>query len=69
MKPDLKTWFKDQGDRVLGGLPTTRHSNVLIYQDFKPDFNERCSIYLQLHGIGIALYEDGTFHIEDTTGG
>jgi len=57
-KTSLKKWFKDQPNRI-----------VQIYRNFKPDFAKRAPIYIQLWGIGIALYEDGTYHIEDTTGG
>ena len=59
MEPNLKTWFAEQGN----------WQKVLILRDLKPDKDKTCPIYIQLSGIGVALYEDGRFFVEDTTGG
>jgi hypothetical protein len=67
IKPRLKKWFEDQGQRRPDAI--SRKETVYIYDDFKPDTGPRAPVYIQLHGIGVALYDDGTFIIEDTTGG
>ena len=61
IKMRIKKWLSDQ----------PKESTFRIYEDSKPDRPNipEAPIYLQLNGIGIALYDDGTYHIEDTTGG
>ncbi len=57
MRKTLNNFFANQGREQL----------VFIERNVHPDTGEKCPVYLQFDGIGIALYDDGTYTVEDTT--